>query len=548
MSDSDDMAPPDEMAESDDMAPPDEMAESDDMAPPDEMAESDDMAPPEEEALAEDDAILCEPPPDGEVPAEGEPPPEDDAILCEPPPDGEVPAEGEPPAEEEAPAEEELPPEVELPAEDDTLPDNVLTKLYKVYHDQAVTGSWSSGVCGYGTAIYLLDSGTLSESDGTYEASSTDESAVCVTGSSSEHILNNPVISTTGDSSSDEESSFYGLNAAVLNYDGGDLTINGGTIETTGSGANAVFAYGTGTTTVNDTSIVATDDFAHGLFAAGGGTMIVNNVNATTSGTSSSVVGTDRGSGTIEINGGSYTASGMRSAGIYSTGIITATDATFTATNAEAVVVEGSNIVTLNDVTLNATSGLTEHRGIFLYQSMSGDADNSECGTGACFTMTGGTYNYTDTSNSSTNAPENCAAFAIANQTAHIELNDVEVNNSCPTLLLSALNTNWNFKGGIASLIANGVSLTGDVIVDNVSTADISLKSSNSAPSSLTGAINSDNTGSSVTVTLDAESQWVVTDNSYLTSLTNEDSTNSNIACKTSGCKVFIDGVEIDIQ
>ncbi|MGD9170780.1 MAG: hypothetical protein PVI97_12070, partial [Candidatus Thiodiazotropha sp.] len=142
----------------------------------------------------------------------------------------------------------------------------------------------------------------------------------------------------------------------------------------------------------------------------------------------------------------------------------------------------------------------------------------------------------------------NCAAFTIANQTAYIELNDVEVNNSCPTLLLSALNTNWNFKGGIASLIANGVSLTGDVIVDDVSTADISLKSSNSAPSSLIGAINSDNTGTSVTVTMDAESQWVVTGTSYLTSLTNDDSTNSNIVCETSGCTVYVDGVEIDIQ
>jgi hypothetical protein len=309
-----------------------------------------------------------------------------------------------------------------------------------------------------------------------------------------------------------------------------------------------VFAYGTGTTTVSDMTIVATDDFAHGLFAAGGGSMIVNNVDATTSGTSSSVVGTDRGSGTIDVIGGSYTASGMRSAGIYSTGVITATDATFTASNAEAVVIEGSNIVTLNNVTLNATSGLTEHRGVFLYQSMSGDANNSECGTGACFTMTGGTYNYTDTSNSSSDATENCAAFAIANQTAYIELNDVEINNSCPTLLLSALNTNWNYKGGTTSLIANDVSLTGNVIVDDVSTADISLKSSNSAPSSLIGAINSDNTGSSVTLTLDADSQWVATGTSYLTSLTNEDATNSNISCKTSGCKVYVDGVEIDIQ
>jgi hypothetical protein len=412
----------------------------------------------------------------------------------------------------------------------------------------STSANWSSGVCGFGTALYLLDSGTLSESNAVYEASATDESAICILGTGSVLILDNPEIITTGDSTSDESSSFYGLNAAVLNYNGGELTITGGTIDTTGTGANAVFAYGTGSVTVSNMTIVATNDFAHGLFAAGGGTMTINNVDATTYGTSSSVVGTDRGSGTIEVNGGSYTASGMRSAGIYSTGVITASDATFTATNAEAVVVEGSNIVTLDNVTLNATSGLSEHRGVFLYQSMSGDAENSECGNGACFSMAGGTYNYTDTSNSSSTATENCAAFAVANQTAYIELTDVVVNNSCPTLLLSALNSNWNYNGGTTTFTAYGETLDGDVVVDSVSTADITLTSSENGASMLTGAINTDNSGSVVSLTLDAASQWVVTETSYLTSLTNSDTTNSNIICETAGCKVYVNGSEIDIE
>jgi hypothetical protein len=110
------------------------------------------------------------------------------------------------------------------------------------------------------------------------------------------------------------------------------------------------------------------------------------------------------------------------------------------------------------------------------------------------------------------------------------------------------LNTNWNYKGGTTTLIATGETLTGDVVVDDASTADISLKSSNSGPSVLTGAINTNEAGLSVNLSLDADSQWVVTGNSYLTSLTNEDSTNSNISCKTPGCKVYVDGVEIDMQ
>ncbi|MGD8913433.1 MAG: hypothetical protein PVJ68_11935, partial [Candidatus Thiodiazotropha sp.] len=72
--------------------------------------------------------------------------------------------------------------------------------------------------------------------------------------------------------------------------------------------------------------------------------------------------------------------------------------------------------------------------------------------------------------------------------------------------------------------------------------------SSDNGASTLIGAINADNTGSSVTLTLDADSEWVVTGTSYLTSLTNSDSTNSNITCETSGCLVYVNETEIDIE
>lgn len=195
-------------------------------------------------------------------------------------------------------------------------------------------GSWTSGACGKGTAAYLLDSGTLTEQSGTYTTSTDSESAVCVTGTDAALVLEQPTITTSGESSSNEESSFFGLNAAVLNYDGGNLTIHGGSITSTGMGANSVFAYGSGVISVSDTKMKATADGGHAVFAAGGGTIIANNVDAVTTGASSSVVGTDRGSGTVVVHGGNYKATGMRSAGIYSTGTITASDATFTTTNA----------------------------------------------------------------------------------------------------------------------------------------------------------------------------------------------------------------------
>jgi hypothetical protein len=333
-----------------------------------------------------------------------------------------------------------------------------------------------------------------------------------------------------------------------LDYNGGDLTITGGTITTSGQGANDVFSYGTGTVAISNATVTATGANAHGLYAAGGGTMVVNNVTASSSGQSGSIVATDRGGGTITITGGTYTASGQRSAGIYSTGTVTAAGATFGATNAEAMVIEGSNTITLTDSILTAVSGASEHRGIFLYQSMSGDAGNSTCGTGACFTMTGGSFTYTDTTNSSSTATSNCAAFAVANQVAHFSLTDVTISNSCPTLLLSALNSNWNYKGGTTTFKAYGETMTGNVIVDSVSTADIYLYSGTSAASRLTGAINTSNTGKSVALTLDSASKWVVTGTSYLTTLNDADAGYGNIACQSSGCKVYVGGKVISIN
>jgi hypothetical protein len=90
--------------------------------------------------------------------------------------------------------------------------------------------------------------------------------------------------------------------------------------------------------------------------------------------------------------------------------------------------------------------------------------------------------------------------------------------------------------------------LTGNIIVDGVSGADIQLFASGTAPSTLTGAINNPNTGKTVKVTMDAASRWIVTGTSYLTTLTDADATHGNISCQTAGCRVYVGGNLISIQ
>jgi hypothetical protein len=204
--------------------------------------------------------------------------------------------------------------------------------------------------------------------------------------------LVNPTVVTSGDTSSQDKSSFYGLNAGVLASGGSTVTITGGTISTTGTGANGAFAQGAGTSVnLRDITIDATGDGGHGVMATNGGEMTLANVDMTTAGKNSGVIATDRGSGTINVTGGTVIAKGADSPAIYSTGAITVSDATLTASGAEGAVIEGANSITLKDSDL--TSTMEGKWGVMIYQSMSGDAE----GTQGVFTMTGGSLAYTST-------------------------------------------------------------------------------------------------------------------------------------------------------
>jgi hypothetical protein len=237
--------------------------------------------------------------------------------------------------------------------------------------------------------------------------------------------------------------------------------------------------------------------------------------------------------------------------------VVTVTDGTFTAKDAEAAVVEGSNSLTLKGSKLVSSSG--DFRGVFLYQSTSGDASS---GTSA-FTMTNGSVSYScPVTSSSTTCSDGATAsgqnnpatvFAIANTTADITLTDVTVSNDTSTttnsygtlLTAAALNPGtWGTAGsdgGNVTFTAKGETLMGNVVVDDISTAALILdEDSSGTASSLTGAINHADTGKTVTLTLDSISTWIVTGTSYLTALTDADPTYSNIRCATAGCKVYI--------
>ena len=239
----------------------------------------------------------------------------------------------------------------------------------------------------------------------------------------------------------------------------------------------------------------------------------------------------------LSLSGGTHNTSTYQSPAILSTGVFSATGGTYTAGNAEAAVVEGNGSAMLNAATLSASAG--DDRGVLLYQSGSSSAGDPS------LTMTGGSITYNCSAAStpacaqgSTASGQNNPAtlFSVANATAAISLTDVAVTNNTATALDSngtlltaeALKTGtWGVagsNGGHVTFQAQGTALIGDVLLDSISTASLSiLEDSSGTGSSLTGAINNANTGKTVNLTLDPQSTWTVTGTSFLTNLSGLD-------------------------
>jgi hypothetical protein len=359
-----------------------------------------------------------------------------------------------------------------------------------------------------------VDGTSENQSGQTYAAANQDQSAIYVINGGN-LILTDATITTSGNSSSNDNSSFYGLDAGVLATTGSTISLSDSTVSTSGNGANGVFAYGSGSSvTLSNVTINASGGGAHGAMASGAGTLNLTNVDITTAGASSAPIATDRGGGTINVLGGTTTTSGQNSPCLYSTGSFVVTGLTCNATGSESAVIEGTNSITLTDS--NLTSSFENKWGVMIYQSMSGDAEGSE----GQFTMTGGTL-----SNSASTGP----LFFVTNTTAYITLKRVNLEVGSGTLLNAAGTSQWGTSGsngGTVIFTADGQTLSGDLLGDNISSLILTLQNG----SSLTGAINPANTARLADLSLDPSSSWAVTADTYLTCLVGASITGTTVS------------------
>ena len=383
------------------------------------------------------------------------------------------------------------------------------------------------------------------ESDGeSFVSTGTDENAVLVDSGAKVTIKNAQISRQSSDSTGGDNSSFYGIGAAVLAKDG-TVNVSGSEITTDAAGAAGVFAYGDGTAYVSDTTITTQQDTSGGIHVAGGGTLYAWNVNAETSGESSAAIRSDRGGGTIVAEGGTYTSNGVGSPAIYSTADIAVSDAQLTANGSEAVCIEGLNSIHLFNSDLTGNMADDEQNdctwNVILYQSMSGD---SEVGN-STFEMEGGSL-----------TAKNGGMFYTTNTESTFLLSGVDIAYADDSEFFLRCTGNENRRGW-GSVGSNGADclftakeqeMQGDVVWDSVSDLDFYMTDG----STLTGAVVDDEScagegGDGVcNFYISDDSTWVVTGDSTLTDLqcagTITDENGNTVSVVGTDGTVYVDG------
>ena len=403
-------------------------------------------------------------------------------------------------------------------------------------------GGQSQGVDSY-DAVNTYDSDT-EVSDTSLESTGTDENAALVSSGANVTFNNVDLTRKSSDSTGGDNSSFYGVGAALLATEG-TAYVKGGTVTTDAKGGAGLFAYDNGTIYAVDTTIKTTEDTSGGIHAAGGGKLYAWDLNVETDGESAAAIRSDRGGGTMVVDGGTYTSNGEGSPAVYCTADIAVKDATLTANGSEAVCIEGLNSLHLFNCDLTGNmSDLSQNDStwtVILYQSMSGD---SEVGN-STFQMEGGTL-----------TSQNGGVFYTTNTESDITLNAVDItyHNDNEYFLRCTGNNNergWGESGANGAdcdFTAISQDMEGDVIWDTISQLDFYMTDG----SNLTGAIVDDESFSGnggdgyCNVYVSDDSTWTVTGDSTVSTLSNDgtvvDDSGKTVTIKGTDGTVYAEG------
>ncbi len=389
--------------------------------------------------------------------------------------------------------------------------------------------------------------GTEKSTDGSSELSSSseDENAVLATNGGS-YTVTNAKVTKSGDTSSEDQSNFYGLNAVVAATENSSIDISNSTVTSDSEGSNGIFATGSDAKVrATNVTIKTTANSSRGLDATYEGTIVASNMDITTSGDHCAALATDRGGGSVSADASKLSTSGQGSPLIYSTGVIEVTNSTGESTGSQIVGMEGLNTVRIKACTFTGsanTSSESVSNGVFLYQSTSGDSSE-------------GTAEFECSDSTLTSKISGGSMFYVTNTAANIVLSNTNLdfdsdNNALLTAGGNDSSRNWGTKGengGDVTFTAINEQLKGNISCDGISNITCYFTTN----TNYTGTIINDTTytgDGGVTINMAAGTTWTVTKDCTVKELNVADGANirdasgKTVTIKTSDGTVQVDG------
>ncbi len=371
--------------------------------------------------------------------------------------------------------------------------------------------------------------GTEETSDGeTIDSSTADQNAILAQKAGTLTVTKG-TLTKSGDDTNGDNCNFYGINSIGLSAgSGSSIKISDSSLTSDSEGSNGLFATDSGTIYANNDTITTSKGNSRGLDATYSGTIIANQMNISTQGDHSASLATDRGGGSVSVTNSSLNTAGSGSPLIYSTGNIQVDNVTGTASESQIAGMEGLNTIliahsTLSSTQTDKTASDPEADGIIIYQSTSGDAENTT-GEAAVFNASDSTLKSAITSGS---------MFYLTNTTANIVLSDtvLDFDSDKANLLLVEGNdsNNWGTagsNGAVVKFTGLGETLSGNITADTISSADVYLLDETTwtgAASIEQNSVNTNPADSPLTVNVSSDSKWVVTGDSTVTNLNVQD-------------------------
>ncbi len=326
------------------------------------------------------------------------------------------------------------------------------------------------------SGAYVVDGIDAVIDGGQWSSSETDQNVFLIINGGS-LTLKNAALTKTGDAGTNDSTrksdvsddyNFYGINSVILTVgENSKANIENCTIKSDCSGANAVFSLNEANVGLSNVSINTTGNSSRGVYATYGGTINADHLDITTTGAHCAPIATDRGGGYVTVKNSKLNSSGDGSPNIYSTGEITVENCVGISTGAQAAVIEGKNSITMTDCSFTVSG--SGNNGVMLYQSMSGDAADSDA-TASVSTLT--------MTNTTITSELDGPMFYITNTSSVINLKGGNTLTAKSGNLVSAGTGRWGkdgYNGGKLTLNISGESYSDSITADDISSVTVNL-------------------------------------------------------------------------